>query len=180
MGPRRCESGEGIFNEEKNWAIRDNKILKLKCSDNDVSIDNKHRLIQCDQIGRFLKVLGNKVPCKSSPNIEQHFRLLWKMALVMLHWCGYFLGTFWWKLGYFLLQHLVTHACLFTLAFWLNTSQRIFTVKGSITVQMTSYLTVLYSTKEGIKHLLDISSKAVEFKQEESRTEILPPYEVTE
>ena len=138
------------------------------------------RRLQCDQIGRFLKVLGNKVPCKSSPNIEQHFRLLWKMALVMLHWCGYFLGTFWWKLGYFLLQHLVTHTCLFTLAFWLNTSQRIFTVKGSITVQMTSYLTVLYSTKEGIKHLLDISSKAVEFKQEESRTEILPPYEVTE
>ena len=24
---------------------------------------------QCDQIGRFLVVLGNKVPCKSSPNI---------------------------------------------------------------------------------------------------------------
>ena len=29
---------------------------------------------QCDQIGRFWKVLGNKVPCKSSPHtIYQHF-----------------------------------------------------------------------------------------------------------
>ena len=28
---------------------------------------------QCDQIGRFLKVLVNKWPCKSSPNIQQHF-----------------------------------------------------------------------------------------------------------
>ena len=28
---------------------------------------------QCDQIERFLKVLGKKVPCKSSPNIRQHF-----------------------------------------------------------------------------------------------------------
>ena len=28
---------------------------------------------QCDQIGRFLKVLANKVPCKSRSNIYQHF-----------------------------------------------------------------------------------------------------------
>ena len=28
---------------------------------------------QCERIGRFFKVLGNKVPCKSSPNIYQKF-----------------------------------------------------------------------------------------------------------
>ena len=58
---------------------------------------------QCDQIGQFFKVLGNKVPCKSSPNIQ-----LWKMELFTLNWCGYFLCNFCRKLGYFLLQHLVT------------------------------------------------------------------------
>ena len=58
---------------------------------------------QCDQIVRVLKV-----PWKSSPNIKQHFRLLWKMAFFVLNYCGYFLGNIWRKLGYFLLKHLVT------------------------------------------------------------------------
>ena len=30
-------------------------------------------LKQFDQIGRFLKVLGNKIACKSRPNIKQQF-----------------------------------------------------------------------------------------------------------
>ena len=64
---------------------------------------------QCDQIGRFLKVRGCKVPCAKVAQIFINiFRLLCKMAFFMLNWCGYFLGSFWRKLGCFLLQHLVT------------------------------------------------------------------------
>ena len=33
---------------------------------------------QCDQIGRFLKVLGDKFWCKSSPNIWRLSELFWK------------------------------------------------------------------------------------------------------
>ena len=63
---------------------------------------------QCDQIGRFLKVLGDKICYKSSPNNYQIFGLFWKTSLLCKNWCGYFLGNFWKHLVYFLLQHLVT------------------------------------------------------------------------
>ena len=46
------------------------------------------------------------------------FRILWKIALFILNWCEYFLGSFWIKLGYFLLQHLV--ALLFFILFYLQ------------------------------------------------------------
>ena len=36
------------------------------------------------------------------------FWLKWKETLLMLNYCDYFLGNFWKKLGYFLVQHLVT------------------------------------------------------------------------
>ena len=45
---------------------------------------------QCDQIRQFLKVLGDKFPYKSSPNIR------WLLCLLLV------------SLGYFLFQHLVT------------------------------------------------------------------------
>ena len=54
---------------------------------------------QCDQIGRFLKVLGNKVPCKSSHNILQQFWAIVKMALFTLNWCGYLFGQLLEKMG---------------------------------------------------------------------------------
>ena len=39
---------------------------------------------QCDQIGRFLKVLGNKFCFKSSPKYLVAFRLFWKTSLLKL------------------------------------------------------------------------------------------------
>ena len=50
---------------------------------------------QCDQIGRFLKVLCNKISSKTS-NFFGYFEKP-----------HYFLGNFWKHLGYFLLQYLV-------------------------------------------------------------------------
>ena len=38
-----------------------------------VKIQKLQQIVQCDQIGRFLKVLMNKVPCKCSPKIKQLF-----------------------------------------------------------------------------------------------------------
>ena len=64
--------------------------------------------IQCDQIGRFLKVLRHMVSVKSSPNAWWMFGLKWKATLLMLNYCGYFLGNFWKTLGYFFIQHLIT------------------------------------------------------------------------
>ena len=37
--------------------------------------------VQCDQIGLFLKDLGEKFSYKSSPNIWQLLRLFWKAPL---------------------------------------------------------------------------------------------------
>ena len=65
---------------------------------------------QCDQIGRFLKVLGNKITSEGSINDCQLFGLFWKTSLLFktlkLHWLRF--GQLLEKLGYFLLQHLVT------------------------------------------------------------------------
>ena len=63
---------------------------------------------QCDQIGVFLKMLGNKVPCKRSPTILQQFWAIVKNCTFTSYRCGYVMGNFWRKLGYFLLRHLVT------------------------------------------------------------------------
>ena len=63
---------------------------------------------QCDQIGRFVKFLGNKVHAKVTQIFSNILRLLWKMERFVLNWCGYFLGNFCRKLGNFLPQHLVT------------------------------------------------------------------------
>ena len=62
--------------------------------------------VQCDQIGRFLKVFGNKISSKSSPNDWQLFGLFWKTSLLCKTALAtsYFLGNFWKKSGYFLLQ----------------------------------------------------------------------------
>ena len=56
----------------------------------------------------IFKVLVTKFVEKVAQTFSNIFGLLWKMALFMLSCCKYFLGNFWWKLGYSLLQHLVT------------------------------------------------------------------------
>ena len=66
------------------------------------------RIVNYDQIGRFLKVLGNKIYSKRSPKDWQLFGRFRKTSLLCKNCIGYFLGNFWKKLGYFLLQHLVT------------------------------------------------------------------------
>ena len=65
--------------------------------------------VQCDQIGRFLQVLGNKLSHKSSQNILVTFWLFLIMSLL----CKKCVATFWAifgrkKLGNFLFHHLVT------------------------------------------------------------------------
>ena len=59
---------------------------------------------QCDHIGRFLKVLDEKVDIKRSPNAWRILGLNLKATLFMLN---YFLGNFCQFLGCFLIQHLV-------------------------------------------------------------------------
>ena len=93
---------------------------------------------QCDQIKRFLKVLfhkfayksspkrlvtfglfrnrsiyekigiGDKFSCKNSPNILKLFGPFERCYYLNIIWCGYFLGNFWGKFGYFLFLRLVT------------------------------------------------------------------------
>ena len=58
---------------------------------------------QCDQIGRFFKVLGIMVSIKSSPDTWCIFGLWWKAKLFMLNYSSYFLGNFRKNLGYFLI-----------------------------------------------------------------------------
>ena len=63
---------------------------------------------QCDQIGRFLKVLASKFDYKSSLNIDDFFGLFWKGVLyektaVAYTWTAF--GNIW---ATFLLQYLVT------------------------------------------------------------------------
>ena len=56
---------------------------------------------QCDQIGRFLKVLGNKFCFKSSPKYLVAFRLFWKTSLLKLKPVWVILFNVKKKLGYF-------------------------------------------------------------------------------
>ena len=58
---------------------------------------------QCDQIGRFLKVLGNKFSYKSSPSIRWPFGLFKAKKLI---WP--LLGQLWLRFGLLLFLHLVT------------------------------------------------------------------------
>ena len=66
------------------------------------------RYEQSDQIGRFLKVLGDKFSYKRSPNVCWLVGLFWKHTFSLINWCSYFLGNFWKFLGYFIFQRLVT------------------------------------------------------------------------
>ena len=54
----------------------------------------------------FLKFFATKFFCKSSPSIEQHFGLWWRMALFYVKLMYILFGQR--KLGYSLLHHLVT------------------------------------------------------------------------
>ena len=50
---------------------------------------------QCDQIGRFLQVLGEKFSHKSSPNVQKLFGRIWKHQFLSKNCRGHFLGHFW-------------------------------------------------------------------------------------
>ena len=63
---------------------------------------------QCDQIGQFLKVLGDRFSYKRGPNTWWLFGLFRKTKLWRENCCGYFLGNFCMNLKYFLFQHLIT------------------------------------------------------------------------
>ena len=56
---------------------------------------------QCDQIGRFLQVLGNKFSHKSTSDILVIFWAISNNVKIMYNVCGNFLGTFGRKLGNF-------------------------------------------------------------------------------
>ena len=56
---------------------------------------------QRDQIGQFLKVLGDKISNKSIPSYYQLFGLFWKTILLCKNLFGHFLGDFWKHLGNF-------------------------------------------------------------------------------
>ena len=58
------------------------------------SINSNILRIQCDTIGRFLKVLGDMVSIKSGPNAVWFFGLKWKATIFMLNYWSYFLGNF--------------------------------------------------------------------------------------
>ena len=49
---------------------------------------------QCDQIGRFFKILGNKFAYKNIQNIGDCLGLHWKTSLSGKHCSGYFWATF--------------------------------------------------------------------------------------
>ena len=70
--------------------IRTNIIFKMEC----LEMTNVCS-VQCDQIGRFLKVLGNRLSCKISPNDWKVFGLFWKTSLLLKTALPTFLGNFW-------------------------------------------------------------------------------------
>ena len=53
---------------------------------------------ECDQIGRFLKVLSDKFSSKSNQNVYKLFRLHWKRKHFCRNCCKDFWATFW-KIG---------------------------------------------------------------------------------
>ena len=66
------------------------------------------RCEQCDQIGQFLQVPGNKLSHKSSPSILVAFWDISNNVTILWKECGYFFGNFGVKLGNFLFHQLVT------------------------------------------------------------------------
>ena len=65
--------------------------------------------IQCEQFGLFLKHLGDKFSCKSSPNIWQILEQFGAIRHILVENSSiHLLGNFWCQLGKFLLQNLVT------------------------------------------------------------------------
>ena len=89
-------------------------------------------LIQCDQIGQLLKVLGNKILAKVALIFCNNFGNC-KKTLFMLNWCGYFMGNFWRQLGYFSLQHLVTwpHSSNYTYFYYRLILRKLFSFVSS-------------------------------------------------
>ena len=63
---------------------------------------------QCDQIGRFLKVICNKFCYKTFQVFGDLLGYIEKCHFICKNCSGHFLGYFWTKLGDFLLPHLVT------------------------------------------------------------------------
>ena len=57
--------------------------------------------MQCDHIGRFLKVFGDKFSYNNSPNISKRFELFKKCHYLNIIWCGYILGNVWENLATF-------------------------------------------------------------------------------
>ena len=97
----RCRStwcqnkGYDIFNLE-NWK---------KFSAKNIKTDLKETSNQCDHVGRFLKVLGNKISSNMIGKFLGYFLKPHSYAKTVL---AIFWGNYWKKMGYFLLQHLVT------------------------------------------------------------------------
>ena len=67
-------------------------------------------LISRTRFGHFLKVLGNKISNKRSPNYWKLLGLFWKISLFCINCNGYFLGNFF--------QHLVTLALILFDKIW--------------------------------------------------------------
>ena len=70
--------------------------------------EQKHDIVgrrQCDQIGQFLKVLGDKFLTKLSQIFGDFFWDIWKHVTFNLKTA---VSTFWESFIYFLFQHLVT------------------------------------------------------------------------
>ena len=51
-------------------------------------------VLQCDQIGRYLNVLGEMFLIKGGPNVRWIFGPKWKATILMLNYFGYFWATF--------------------------------------------------------------------------------------
>ena len=64
--------------------------------------------MQCDQFGQFLKLSAIKFLAKEAQMIGNFLGYFEKKSLVCKNCIGYFWGNYWKKLGYILLQHLVT------------------------------------------------------------------------
>ena len=114
------------FSRKKLW----NKIFTAKKWQQGQSHD-----LRCDQIGRFLKILGKKVSYKSIPNVLLMFGLLSNKYLFMYKTCfGYFLSNLWKQFGNFSFQYLVT---LDSRAVGKWDDQFVKTVQVSISIKLT-------------------------------------------
>ena len=72
---------------------RDHKVVGLMLRNEKLlQIDRQG---QCDQIGRFLKVLDNKLAYKCSPKTLSTFWAILKRSTLCKNVCGMYLGNFW-------------------------------------------------------------------------------------